>query len=84
MASLRREIDILLLPLPFCTLYNISSFLVRTIQSVFLKQYNQQVSSNGLIKEGERYTLITFPFLYPVQHFIIEGKDNTVCIPATI
>ena len=84
MVSLRGENDIVSFPFPFCTLYNISSLWVRTIQSVFLKQYNQQVSSNGLIEKGERHTLIIFPFLYPVQHFIIVGKDNTVCVPGTI
>ena len=84
MVSLRRENDILSLPLPFCTLYNISSLWVRTIQSVFLKQYDQQESSHGLVVERERYTIITFTFLYPIQHFIIVGKDNTVCVPETI
>ena len=84
MVSLSRENDILLLPLPFCTRYNISSLWVRTIQTVFLKQYNQQVSSDGLIEERERFTPVTFTFLFSVQHFIIMGKDNTVCIPVTI
>ena len=84
MVSLRRENDKLSLPFPFCAQYNISSLWVSTIQSIFLKQYNQQVSSDSLIEEGERYTLIPFPFLYPVQHFIIMGKDNTVCIPESI
>ena len=54
------------------------------LQRVSWHKHSTQVSSNCLVEEGERYTFVTFPFLYPVQHFIIMSEDNTVCIPETI
>ena len=58
-----------------------SFYLHLSLQGISGHKHSTQVTGNGLIEKRERYTVISFSFLYSVQHLIIMNKNNTICVP---